>query len=246
MSKARNLLLHVEFGEHLIVVLGDPIFIERFTRAREFKIVMDGTFKTSSSSFYQIYIIHCSFSGQSFPLLYCFLNRKTEVVYTRILEIIKARLNESDINFEQQFVQIDFEQATFNAIRSVFPSSRIGGCYFHFGQALWSRAQRLGLTSFFNTDANFKSCVQLCSALPLISIADIDFAWEYITDRLPIDNPLAVELRDYIFFTWLYNQDESLFSRETWNKFENLRGRTNNAAEGFHHKLNLSLNKPNP
>ncbi|KAG0441784.1 hypothetical protein DMUE_0798 [Dictyocoela muelleri] len=57
IDENRDLLLHVEFEGDLMVVLGDSTYINRFSEARNFKIVIDGTFKSYSSSFFQIYII---------------------------------------------------------------------------------------------------------------------------------------------------------------------------------------------
>ena len=37
---------------------------------------MDGTFKSSTREFYQLYIIHEDFDSTVFPLFYCFLDRK--------------------------------------------------------------------------------------------------------------------------------------------------------------------------
>ncbi|KAF9745483.1 hypothetical protein NGRA_3557, partial [Nosema granulosis] len=72
ISEGRDMLLHVEFDD-AIVIMGDLNYIRNFTAARNFNIAMDGTFKSSSTSFFQIYIIHGTFSGQFFPLLYGFL-----------------------------------------------------------------------------------------------------------------------------------------------------------------------------
>ncbi|KAG0441998.1 hypothetical protein DMUE_0625 [Dictyocoela muelleri] len=92
LSVDRDLLIHVEFDPDLVIILGEIKFIEKFTTSRRFKITMDGIFKSSSNSFKEIYILHGCFSGQSFPLIYCFLNGKTERLYTKVLNIIKQKL----------------------------------------------------------------------------------------------------------------------------------------------------------
>ncbi|KAF9745478.1 hypothetical protein NGRA_3562, partial [Nosema granulosis] len=80
IGASQDMLLHVDFDEP-IVIMGDINYIKNFTAVRNFNISMDGTFKSSSSSFFQIYIIHGTFSGQFFPLMYCFLIEKTERIY---------------------------------------------------------------------------------------------------------------------------------------------------------------------
>ncbi|KAG0430304.1 hypothetical protein DMUE_5678 [Dictyocoela muelleri] len=134
-------------------------------------------------------------------------------------------------------IMIDFEQATFNGIRTSFPNAQVKGCFLHFGQALWRRVQKLGLVRLFNNDARFMICVQLCSSLALIPLSEIDNAWVLISGLWPTEVPAAVALKQYMEHNWLFNNDNSLFSRNTWNHFGLTRGRTNNAAEGFHSKL---------
>lgn len=67
-------------------------YIRRFITARNYKIYMDGTFKSSSNSFYQVYIIHSDFNGQSYHLFYCFLSNKTEETYVNVFSMIKSSL----------------------------------------------------------------------------------------------------------------------------------------------------------
>ena len=44
-----------------------------------------------------------------------------------------------------QYLVADFEKAAWNAARSVFPGIGIRGCNFHWEQAVWRKAQELGL-----------------------------------------------------------------------------------------------------
>lgn len=127
LNNGVNFLLHWEFGGDIIIVLGDTEYIRKFSSTREFSLVMDGTFKSSSTSFYQIYIIHGCFNDQSFPLLYCFMNGKTERLYSKVFSIIKTKLLALGINFNPLRIQIDFESAAFNAIRINWPDTRITG-----------------------------------------------------------------------------------------------------------------------
>ncbi|KAG0422707.1 hypothetical protein DMUE_6185 [Dictyocoela muelleri] len=122
------MLSHADFGSDLIVILGDIDYIGVFTESRVFNVVIDGTFK-SSPSIFQIYIIHGVFAGQSFLLIYCFLNAKTERLYTKVFTIIRDNLQERNVAFEPDAIKIDFKKATFNILRTVFPLSQIRGCF---------------------------------------------------------------------------------------------------------------------
>lgn len=243
MDNNRTLLMHASFDNEKMIILGDHAYIKRFTEMRSFSIIMDGTFKSSSTSFYQIYIIHGCFSGQSFPLIYCFLDSKTETTYTRMLAIIKDVLLEKGVTFSPHKVQIDFERAMFNALRAEFSNVQISGCYFHFGQAIWRRVQNLGLVSLYKSDDNFQRCIHLTSSLPLVPLVEVDTAWAYIQSCWPTNHEQTLELKEYIYRTWISVSDGSLFDRVVWNQFGVVRGRTNNVAEGFHSALNKKINK---
>ncbi|KAG0437184.1 hypothetical protein DMUE_3836 [Dictyocoela muelleri] len=136
MENGKNMLLHVEFGSSPIVVLGESEYIESFTEMRTLKIIMDRTFKSSSSSFLQVYIIHGLKSEQSSPLLYCFLSDKTERTYKRVFEAIRDSLLARGIQFRPSKIKIDFGQTAFNDTKSGFPEAEVKGCYFHFRQAI--------------------------------------------------------------------------------------------------------------
>lgn len=153
---------------------------------------MDGTFKSSSYSFFQVYILHGDFNGQCFPLLYCFLSSKTEETYVNVFNLIKTSLAAHSINFSPSVVQIDFKAAAYNAIRRCFPDAKIIGCYFHFGQAIWRRLQNLGLVTLYNTNSNFANIVEIISALALIPIEDIDNAWNIIKSMHNFENNINV------------------------------------------------------
>lgn len=124
-SDTHDMLLYTEFGDDQMVILADVDYIRPFTEATYFRIAMDGTFKSSSTSFLQIYIIHGFIAGQSFPLIYCFLKGKTENLYTKMFSILKIRLLEEDVVFNPDMVMIDFEQATFNGIQTSFKTLRL-------------------------------------------------------------------------------------------------------------------------
>ncbi|KAG0436796.1 hypothetical protein DMUE_4047, partial [Dictyocoela muelleri] len=138
------------------------------------------------------------------------------------------------------------EQATFNGLKIVFPEAEIRGCFFHFGHAIWRRVQKLGFTKLYHDNNDFKNCVQQCSAVALIPINLFDSAWADILRIWPMNNTDVVNLKNYIYDTYISASLTILFGRNKWNQYEIVRSRTNNAAEGFHNKLNSKINKSNP
>lgn len=62
-------------------------------------VFADGTFSISPVQFYQLYTLHGLVFGKVFPLVYIFLNRKTQSLYTKVLQYICERCIEFDIEF---------------------------------------------------------------------------------------------------------------------------------------------------
>jgi hypothetical protein len=122
-----NILLHrnIRTENEILLILGNPEYIREFTNDNEFSILMDGTFTSSSKYFTQFYTIHSAYGGKGLPLLFCFLDGKTDDAYISMLTTIKNVLEERYILFKPKKVQIDFEYATFNAISRVFPEAVI-------------------------------------------------------------------------------------------------------------------------
>lgn len=72
-----NFPLFSNFDATSIVILRDIHYERQFTMARNHMMVLDGAFKYSYFSFIKLYILHGFFNGQSFTIIYCFLNDKT-------------------------------------------------------------------------------------------------------------------------------------------------------------------------
>ncbi|KAG0425574.1 hypothetical protein DMUE_6019, partial [Dictyocoela muelleri] len=141
-----NMLLYSDFSGEKMIILGSVEFIRLHSQDINLKLIMDGTFKCASSEFFQLYIIYADCDGQLFPMIYSFLESKTESTYMRMFSAITSSLSRYNIFLSPVNVQIDFEVAAFNAIKRKFPTSTVSGCLFHFGQCLWRKIVKLGLT----------------------------------------------------------------------------------------------------
>ncbi|MGL6130113.1 MAG: hypothetical protein ACRCZ9_00690 [Fusobacteriaceae bacterium] len=88
-----NMLLCYEFNTEKFIIMGSVEFIRSFSRNNPLNLIMDGTFKSSSTSFFQLYFIYADFDGQVFPLIYNFLESKTEATYVRMFNLINSCLS---------------------------------------------------------------------------------------------------------------------------------------------------------
>ena len=101
-------------------------------------VFMDGTFKSCSKQFNQIYTIHIDIGStpeetNKIPLLFALLSNKTKETYNILFSSVKNKLP----NWKPSLVKLDFEQAVISALENNFPEAQISGCNFHFNQCLW-------------------------------------------------------------------------------------------------------------
>ena len=79
--------------------------------------------------------------GTMTPVVYALLPGKSQLVYTRFSTLLKEHMSRLNL----PFTLTDFEVAVHNAIRQVIPGIIIKGCFFHFTQCVWKKAQTTGL-----------------------------------------------------------------------------------------------------
>jgi len=97
--------------------------------------LVDGTFKTVPSLFYQLFTIHVLIQKGDqtvSPTIYALLTDISQLTYTRFLKYlleIKPSLNPTS-------VIMDFELASMNAFKTVFPHAEQQGCFFHFSKCM--------------------------------------------------------------------------------------------------------------
>ncbi|KAK2166289.1 hypothetical protein LSH36_40g13034 [Paralvinella palmiformis] len=78
----------------------------------------------------------------------CIKSRRRKEDYAAVIQSIKNLLEQSKL---QRFV-LDFEDATWKSVESVFPDVERKGCAFHCAQALWRHIQEEELQLTYTND----------------------------------------------------------------------------------------------
>lgn len=60
------------------------------------------------------------------PCIFALLPNKSQETYTRMFRCIKDQIP----NFKPQYLKVDFETAAINAMKDIYPSAQISGCFF--------------------------------------------------------------------------------------------------------------------
>ena len=158
-------------------------------------IFSDGTFKTSPRLFFQLYTVHGLVGNEVYPLAYCLTTRKTERSYTEIFSVLQEHAARANMNLNPLRVIIDFEQASFNALRTVFPNSTISECLFHFSQSVWRKATSLGLTTLFHQSGEIRRSINMIFAVPFLPPEDLVDEFVALKDILAQE---VVQLWQYV------------------------------------------------
>ncbi|RNA13080.1 Ragulator complex LAMTOR3 [Brachionus plicatilis] len=217
-------------GEHAITTSGEEflrfdnqsssnriiIFVDDYS----FKILseseewfMDGTFKSAPKQMMQLFTIHA--------------------LVKNIFNVLKDLALGAKLILNSKRVMTDFEALSTFAIQFHFPNVVIKGCWFHFRQAIFRRAVRLGLKQHYHLDEH-RELINLFGALALIPIEKINEGFEIIKLFKPNDAKCDQML------TYFENQWLNKIQPNIWNHFDS-DIRTNNKIEGLHSGLNKQI-----
>ncbi|XP_041354461.1 uncharacterized protein LOC121372235 [Gigantopelta aegis] len=133
--------------------------------------------------------------------------------------------------------------AAIQAVETEFPHAEVKGCFFHFTQAIWRKTQELGLAVLYKEDPAVQTWIRRAAGLPLLPIAQVQDAWLEAMNDGP-DVPQAEAFNDYVVLTWV--DDDSRFPLIVWNHHLTTGPRTNNNLEGFHSRMNRSIQVHHP
>lgn len=202
----------------------------------------DGTFYTCPTLFTQLYTIHGTVNGQMYPLIYGLLPGKSEQIYTRFFNIVKAKCTENQIELQPATLVVDFETATINAAKTVFPGATLRGCFFHFTQCIWRKTQQTGLQIAYREVEAITTLVRRAAVLPLVPQDSIEDVWFNALNELDNAdvNMNTVPFTYYVTTQWVESD------RHLWNHFTHDGPRTTNHLEGWHSKIKKQIQTAHP
>lgn len=159
------LLARYNTDEDSILLFGTPENI-RILQLSRFWII-DGTFRTCPTDFYQIYTVGVHNTVQKVvPLVFGLVSHKSKKMYCLFFELLKSRASQFGINLQPSITITDFEKSSTNAIKQVFSESKQKCCYFHLAQSIWKYIQSAGLSKQYSESTSFAHKCVIWSHLP--------------------------------------------------------------------------------
>ena len=228
----------VELGTELAIIFMSTVIIPRLAEVQH--AFYDGTFFCVPVLFYQLFSILAVFGDKTLPVVSVLMTGKSEALYHKVTA--KIRLLAPD--FAPDTFMGDFEMASRNALRASFPNARFGGCQFHYSQALWRKAQKLGLTDLYKNNQEFKIFLKKLMATPYLPANQIrDIALTLFDQPIHVNSHTRTNIRkfrQYFFRYWLNTVTPEKFS------VHDFAYGTNNFSESFHARLKARIRVHQP
>lgn len=196
---------------------------------------IDGTFKTCPTPFTQIFSLHGDIGStldntNVVPLVFALMTHRRQSSYFKLFSMIKSQL----AKWNPIKVHSDFEMASMNALKMLFPNIVLKGCYFHWCKNINKKADKLGHSKVYAE----KRIIGLTKALALLPSQHIMEGWQFIK-ALCAGNIEMSQFTKYVETFWLKKHSFDVIS------VFGERHRTNNVLEGYHSKLNKNINTSN-
>jgi len=204
-------------------------------------VYFDATFKVVPTIYYQLFTVFAPFADAAFPVVYALMSRKTQALYTKVFE----KVHELVPDFTPSHAMADFEEASVNAFRQVFGDVSVGGCWFHYAQAIIKRLNKLGLKTEYCSDDDVKNAVHSLVSLPLLPPSDMRAAVSDIKSSLNADSPHINRIQQLIAYVNRQWIDKSSIGPERLSVRDS-RSRTNNVLESYHAALRRRIKTSHP
>ena len=216
------------------------------------QLLGDGTFKVAPALWAQLYTIHGTFNGWTFPLFYCLLPDKTRESYQFMWEHLSDALSQKGVRLPQVPFLQDFEFAAWGAAQVVFGRDAPKGCWFHLCHSIHQKMVDLGLKMKYAADQGFRARVLNISSLAYCAPRDIGPTWTELSKEFQPDEH---ELRDYFEQSYVGKwgtrsrsrvRERPLFDHEFWSLYgrrEHGLSTTTNACERYHKRVNGRANR---
>jgi len=222
-----------------IVIFSTDSQLKQLARAKRWEV--DATFQIVPHPFFQLLGIHTSIkkgsNTKSIPLVFALMSCKKKLTYIKFLRALNNMITPYG-QLKLSTISIDFEAGLWQAFKTVFPTTKLQGCSFHFRQAVFRKLQECGLQTLYRRNSRIRSICTKLMSLNLLPGRLIPMAFESL--KRDARGPLLKNLFQYYENNWIKS---SIWSCKSWSVFMSPI-RTNSPIESYHSRLKRLARKP--
>ncbi|CAF4083120.1 unnamed protein product [Rotaria sp. Silwood1] len=141
------------------------------------------------------------------------------------------------MTFNPCTVMSDFEETLAEILTIEFPNSQHVDCFFHYTHTIYRNIQKLGLSSEYVADDEFRNTCRKLMALALMPVSLVLQAYDDLHDSVLESSSKKFDLLKPLF-SYFENQWIKNVDIQRWNVY-GIHMRTNNNAEGVKHYIVL-------
>ncbi|XP_052252121.1 uncharacterized protein LOC127858841 [Dreissena polymorpha] len=158
------------------------------------------------------------------------MSRRSKDDYVQVFRSLRRRLGDLSV----EWIMLDFEAATWQAIREVFPDAVIRGCVFHFTQRIYRKITTEGLSTAYQQHGDKFEFFRKIMSLLYLPVEQIEPAFNRLMEVAEGVGGPVLRVCEYISRTWIHG---SVWRPLNWCVFRE-EVRTNNDLEGWHRRIN--------
>lgn len=201
----------------------------------------DSTFNITPKEYYQFLTIHVRINNSIFPCFYVLMKDKQQSTYEKIFIEIKKLVNKTP-----EFFIVDFEQAQKNAIENVFEQTKIYYCLFHFGQCIFRKIQKLGLSIEYRTNITINKICKMLTSLAFVPEEFVQEEFKKLKDSFDYEENINLK---NLFIYFEENFILGIFNKKSWSAYQRLEKEiplTTNNLETYHRAFKRLFNNSHP
>ena len=161
------------------------------------EIHVDATFKVVPRRFYQLLVIYGVQDGTVLPCVFILMTAKTRLLYNESFKFVKTMTRT-----QPKTIVTDFEVALQHFLHLIFADAVLQGCFFHFSQAVFPKAQKIGLVSYASSYKELKLWLRkfMCLALLTSDLINSYYQSRLHLSKLPEHGNHSAVVQFYEYF----------------------------------------------
>lgn len=206
---------------------------------------MDGTFEVVPHILHQLFTIFALVDGVVIPAVFCLMSCKSKVGYEKVFFELCGTMCFNGLDSNPKIIISDFEKGSVAVAKTFFPNTIFKGCFFHLGQIIWRRVQKMGLQKKYGECQMLSNEIRMIKSLAFINPNEIS---AYFDELKPTLSAEARTIADWFEKNYIGSKSRNgvikraAYAPSFWSVKEQVNlylPTTQNHAEAWHRRIKV-------